>query len=93
MRNEDRESVERPEFCDAFIQCGHCIPLRRRAAGLRDRGVGHAVGNIPREVRVGLDDEADERSHRDAAVLDFRVAKEADCRLRAVRGAQRGLAE
>ena len=47
----------------------------------------------PREAEVGLDDVANEGGHRNAAVLDLRVAQVADGRLGVVEAADRGLAE
>jgi len=70
------------------------IPLRRRGAGRRDLGVRYAVAvQRPRPVdAVGLDAEADEGGHRDAAVLDLGLAEEANRGLlahRELRGAER----
>merc|ERR1719224_169829 len=55
------------------------LPERRRA----DAGCAELVaGDLPRKVdAIRVDAVADEASHRDAAVLDLRVAQEADGRL------------
>merc|ERR1719421_1100179 len=60
------------------------IPLVRGAAGGSDVVEGNLAGQLPREVEVGLHAVADERRHRNAPVLDLRVAQEADRRLLAL---------
>merc|ERR1719224_105679 len=58
---------------------GDPLPERRRA----DAGCAELVaGDLPRKVdAIRVDAVADEASHRNAAVLDLRVAQEADGRL------------
>merc|ERR1719327_926910 len=60
------------------------IPLVRRAAGGSNVVKGDLAGQLPREMGVGLHAVANERRHRDATVLDLRVAQEADRRLLAL---------
>merc|ERR1719321_1911214 len=60
------------------------IPLVRRAAGGSNVVKGDLAGQLPREMGVGLHAVANERRHRDAPVLDLRVAQEADRRLLAL---------
>ena len=62
------------------------VPLLRRGAGGREVAEAEARGlDVPRPVdAVGLHDVPDEAEHGDAAVLDLRVAEEADGRLLAL---------
>ena len=63
---------------------GERVPLRSRPTGRRDGRVRDVVGEgqVPREAdAVGLDNEADERRHRHAPVLDLGRPEEADHRL------------
>ena len=69
-------------------RCTHSIPLRSRAADVRDVLVGDRVGAAlqrPREVDLVLtDDETDERRHRYATVLDLRLPEPGDRRAAAL---------
>ena len=66
------------------------VPLVGRAASGSEVGEGHALGQLAGELQPDcLHQEADERRHGDAAVLDLRMAEPGDLLLGLLADGQR----